>query len=132
MEEWDKDKENIRKLMVEVVEIRGKHCDAEWDALKAQLAVAVWKYAKRLYKEFVNECGVEIIKALGDMMNNFSQDKGDCIHYINKSLKNLMCKQKEKMRVEEVRKGVKLPEQRIKKMKRLCEHWGKDIRSSEV
>lgn len=132
MAERDKDEEKIRKLMEDVVEMRDKTHAAEWDALKGKLAEAVWKYAKRLDREGASECGVEIMETLKGVMENFSPDKGDCIHYINKSLKNLMCKRKEKMRVEAVRNGIKFPEQRIKNMKRLCESSGKDIGSPEV
>lgn len=132
MEKWDKDEESIRKLMVEVVEMRDKPYSAEWKTLKAKLAVAVWKFAEKTYGEFVSECGVEIMEVLEPVMKNFFLDKGDCIHYINKSLKNLIRKRKEKMRVEAVRKGIKLPEKRIKALKRLCESLGKDIRSPKV
>lgn len=132
MEERDKFEENIRKLMVETVEMRDKPHSAEWKTLKAKLAVAVWKLAEKLSGEFVSECGVEIMEALEPVMKNFSPDKGDCIRYINKSLKNLIRKRTEKMRVEDVRNGVKLPEKKIKALKRLCESFEKDIRSPQV
>ncbi len=148
MEEWDKNEEDIRKLMVEMTEMRDKPHSAEWKTLKARLAVAVWKHAEKLYKEVkviktnndekkeyrgvVSDCGVEIMEALEGVMRNFSPDKGDCIHYINRILKTLISKRKEKVKVEKSRNGVKLPEKKIKALKRLCESFEKNIRSPQV
>lgn len=132
MDKRDENQRKIRELVTEMLEIRDKPHSAEWNTLRAKFAITIWNYTTGVYGSVVNECGVEIMETLEGILKNFSPDKGDCIHYINTSIKNLIRKQKEKMRVEEVRKGIKLPEKKIKTLKRLCESFGKDIRSPEV
>ena len=133
----EKIERQIERTAEEIFSLKkdGKFDSEECNALKTKIIGDLWKWAKSVFGNRIENAGVEIMKCVSLSLEKFDETKQEkFMNYISAALKSEIKRANEKQRVFEA-SAIDFPkkkERRLRQILRLVENYGKDISDSRT